>query len=63
MKQIVLLKNDNCRMKPYHIEPVKRYLTRPPANERYKLFGRYRTIDAALAAMVKDAGSRKSHEI
>jgi hypothetical protein len=55
MKKYVLLKNETCQMKPYHIEPSAKYLDRPPANRQYKFFGDYSTQGAAVAAMCKDA--------
>jgi hypothetical protein len=57
MKKYVLLKNETCREKPYHIEPSAKYQAGPPANRKYKFFGDYSTPGAAVAAMFKDAGA------
>jgi hypothetical protein len=57
MKDYVLLKNETCPEKPYHIEPSAKYQARPPANSRYRFLGDFSTIGEAVAAMRKDAGA------
>lgn len=61
MKDYVLLKNETCPEKPYHIEPSAKHQARPPANSRYRFLGDFSTIGEAVAAMRKDAGEDLTH--
>jgi hypothetical protein len=52
----VLLKHETFNpIKPYHIEPLKRYEESPPRNPKFKLYGIYDSERAAYRAMVRDS--------
>lgn len=47
---VLLLNTDSSSIKPLHIEPVERYRSRPPASSRWRLYGRFPTIESAILA-------------
>ena len=54
----VVLRHDRAGqrgwIKPYHIDPLRRYCAKPPGNPAFKLMGIYASERAALTAMDAD---------
>lgn len=41
--------------KPYHVEPLARYIAHPPGNPAFHWIGTYPNVETALKAMIEDA--------
>ena len=56
----VLLKHsDGCKIKPYHIESLKRFYESPPGNKKYRLYGIYSNSDSAFLAMTNELNGKQ----